>query len=61
MALPSETLAYPNLTTAMLAIEKEEVKGIPLTRSTAEYVVAHNDKFKIYEPPHANNNASLHV
>ena len=48
---PSVHLAYPNLSTAMLALEKGEITVLSLGKSSADYLVAHNDKFKINEAP----------
>ena len=42
---------YPNLTTAMLALEKGEVDMLSLSKSTADYMVAHNDKFTLMSMP----------
>lgn len=40
---------YSNLTTALLALEKGEITKLSLSRSAAEYIVAHNEKFDIFK------------
>ncbi|MEE1199617.1 MAG: transporter substrate-binding domain-containing protein [Christensenellales bacterium] len=49
IAMIPEYLTYPNLSTAMLALEKGEVGMLSLSKSTADYLLARNDKFKLMD------------
>jgi polar amino acid transport system substrate-binding protein len=42
---------YPNLTTGVLGLEKGEVATLSLGKSSADYLIARNDKFALTEFP----------
>jgi polar amino acid transport system substrate-binding protein len=43
---PAERLIYSNLSAALLAMENEKITSVAVSKSTADYVAAHNDKFQ---------------
>lgn len=47
VGLFTDLVNYSNLSAAMLAMEKGEVGMLSLSKSSADYVAAHNDKFQI--------------
>ncbi|MEE1199616.1 MAG: transporter substrate-binding domain-containing protein [Christensenellales bacterium] len=44
-------VVYPNLSTAILALEKGEINALSLSKSSSDYLIAHNNKFMVTKLP----------
>ena len=55
---PPELMTYSNLSAALLAMEAGQITNLSVSKSTADYIAARNDKFKVNAKTEAKNDNS---